>query len=65
MSKIKECTCGSKPGMMYNRMTDNTMYFFVKCKACGQRGKANIDANLAVEDWNERIGGANESQGKN
>lgn len=54
MGKIKPCTCGSKPGMMYNRMTDDSLFFFMKCKACGRRGKANADVNLAVDDWNEK-----------
>jgi hypothetical protein len=57
MSKIKPCTCGAEPGMMYNRMTDDSLFFFMKCKVCGRRSKANSDVNLAVDDWNERIGG--------
>ena len=62
MSTIKPCTCGAEPGMMYNRMTDDSLYFFMKCKVCGRRGRSNADVNLAVDDWNEKNGGSNASQ---
>ena len=42
MSKIKPC------------MTDDSLFFFMKCKVCGRRSKTNSDVNLAVEDWNSK-----------
>ena len=52
MSASKNCTCGNEPAMMWVRTGDDSLYFHMKCKVCGRRGKANSDVNLAVEDWN-------------
>lgn len=58
MSKIKPCTCGSHPAMMWRILDDSDTYFFhMPCIACGRRGKSSRDVNIAVDDWNQKQNG--------